>query len=80
MRRFLWAMMLLVAGVSEAPKRVGSREQPSEGDVAPHRPLSVPCPRCNAERGQPCNARTLGAHRYHMDRVTALVEALEAAL
>lgn len=33
--------------------------------------MAVPCPRCRAGVGEPCDRRTLGAHAYHRARVDA---------
>lgn len=33
--------------------------------------MAVPCPRCHAGVGEPCDRRTLGAHTYHRARVDA---------
>jgi len=34
-------------------------------------PDSMPCPKCKAEPGEPCDRRTLGRHSYHRARVDA---------
>ncbi len=37
-------------------------------------PQRVPCPRCKAAAGEPCDPRTLGAHPFHRARVDAFRE------
>lgn len=47
---------------------------------APWQVTHVYCPRCHAAPGDSCDPRTLGRHRYHLDRLTALAEARLAYL
>lgn len=42
-------------------------------------PLAVACPVCRVAAHQPCDPRTLGAHRWHRARVEAVVAKLSEA-
>lgn len=81
-RRTLFIVSAMAAAASMVPFPASPVLEPrNEGRLPPLRqppprldppgssPLSVACPRCKAEPGKGCDARTLGSFSHHKARV-----------
>lgn len=79
--RSLASLMVLAGALSGGTPVVprSLRPDPRRTDGRVSSPRKVSCPRCQAEVGQPCDARTLGRHPYHLARVERFEAALEVA-